>query len=263
MVRRLKIKVEAQEAVNRYLLNLKKEIGTHIRLLKPNTITEAQTHAIETEIWSKERQPARTQVVTRPNLTRANTNGIRTPNHSLPLADRVEMNCYKCGKTGHFAKPISRQTGFLTRPGRQMTPTTSDNAARGKHGCITNDTKRNTGTNRLRGLSRVSAVCGRLRSIRARRRTGSYQLLVHSGAVIKLMKEKILYKQDIRQKLNFFNKEHVFHIIPNDFPLPEDGIIGLKFFSKYDRYAITPNFLVLDKNKLPLQGDGDLMPAKE
>ena len=53
MERRLKIKLEEQEAVNRYLLNLKKEIGTQIRLLKPNTITEAQTHAIETEMWSK------------------------------------------------------------------------------------------------------------------------------------------------------------------------------------------------------------------
>ena len=63
-------------------------------------------------------------------------------------------------------------------------------------------------------------------------------------------------------KLNFFNKEHVFHITPNDLPLPEDGIIGLKFFSKYDRYAITPNFLVLDQMKLPLQVDGDFIPAK-
>ena len=29
--------------MNRYLLNLKKEIDTQIRLLKPNTLTEAQT----------------------------------------------------------------------------------------------------------------------------------------------------------------------------------------------------------------------------
>ena len=72
---------------------------------------------------------------------------------------------------------MSRETGFSTRPERQKIPTTSENAARGKHGCITNDTGRNTGTNRLRGLSRVSAVCGKLRSIRARIRTGSYQLL--------------------------------------------------------------------------------------
>ena len=54
--------------MNRYLLNLKKEIGTQIRFLKPNTIMEAQTHAIETEMWLKKSQPAKTQVITRPVL---------------------------------------------------------------------------------------------------------------------------------------------------------------------------------------------------
>ena len=123
MERRIKIKLEEQEAVNRNLLNLKKEIGTQIRLLKPSTITEAQTHAIETEMWLKESQPARTQLVTRPVLkylprpqpeprSNANTNGIRTPNHSLPLAERVKMNCYKCGKTGHFANQCHIRQGF-------------------------------------------------------------------------------------------------------------------------------------------------------
>ena len=33
--RRIKIKMEEQEAINRYLLNLKREIGLQIRLLKP------------------------------------------------------------------------------------------------------------------------------------------------------------------------------------------------------------------------------------
>ena len=68
MERRLKIKLEEQEAVNRYFLNLREEIGTQIRLLEPNTIREAQTHTIETEMWFKKSQPARTQVVTRPSL---------------------------------------------------------------------------------------------------------------------------------------------------------------------------------------------------
>ena len=105
----------------------------------------------------------------------------------------------------------------------------------------------------------MSAVCGRLRSIQARRRTGEYRLLVDSGAAINLIKEKILDHKDKKQRhlkkfimerdehisteavtLNFSNKEHLFHVIPDDFPLPEDGIIGLKFFTKYDGYAITP-----------------------
>ena len=47
--RRLKIELEEEEAVNRYLLNLKREIGIQVRLLKPNTISEAQALAIETE----------------------------------------------------------------------------------------------------------------------------------------------------------------------------------------------------------------------
>ena len=57
--RRLKMKLEEQEAVNRYLLNLKKEIGIQIRLLKPATITEAQAHADETEMCIRESQPTR------------------------------------------------------------------------------------------------------------------------------------------------------------------------------------------------------------
>ena len=123
MDRRIKMKLEDQEAVNRYLLNLKKEIGKQIRLLKPNTVTEAQTHAIETKIWLKESQPAKTQLVTRPVLkylprpqpvlrSNTNTNGIRTPNHSLSLADRVKIICYKYDKTGHFANQCHVRQGF-------------------------------------------------------------------------------------------------------------------------------------------------------
>ena len=52
--RRLKKKLKEQEAVNRYLLNLKKEITIQIRLLKPATITEAQAHAAEKEMWIRE-----------------------------------------------------------------------------------------------------------------------------------------------------------------------------------------------------------------
>ena len=62
--------------------------------------------------------------------------------------------------------------------------------------------------------------------------------------------------------LTFFRQSHIFHVIPNDFPLPEEGIIGLKFFSKYQRYAITPKFLILDNVKLPLYEDGEFIPGK-
>ena len=88
--RRLKMKLEEQEAVNRYLLNLKKEIGIQIRLLKPTIITQAQSHAVETEMWMRESQPTRittpktviTSKFNEPQVFRpsANTTSNRIPN---------------------------------------------------------------------------------------------------------------------------------------------------------------------------------------
>ena len=34
----------------------------------------------------------------------------------------------------------------------------------------------------------------------------------------------------------YFNRKHLFHIVEDDFPLPEGAIIGLRFFQKYDKY---------------------------
>ena len=62
-------------------------------------------------------------------------------------------------------------------------------------------------------------------------------------------------------KLKFFDQEHIFYIVPNDFPLPEGGIIGIKFYEKYPRYAITNKYLVIDKVKLPLNLSNDFIPG--
>ena len=123
-----------------------------------------------------------------------------------------------------------------------------------------------------------SSLCNfwKMQSIRGRRKDGTeYRLPVDSGAGINLMKEAMVLEdnevfplkksfvmgKDRHQShfatyFSYLNNKHLFHIIPNDFPLPEDGIIGLPFFTKYDRYAITPKFLVLDNYKLPLHDDG-------
>ena len=63
--------------------------------------------------------------------------------------------------------------------------------------------------------------------------------------------------------LKYFGKKHLFHIVEKDFSLPENGIIGLTFFKKFSRYAITPDFLVLEKHKLPLHDDGEYIVPKE
>ena len=43
---------------------------------------------------------------------------------------------------------------------------------------------------------------------------------------------------------------------------PEEGIIGIKFFFKHQRYAIASEFLILDNIKLPLHEDGEFIPGK-
>ena len=66
--------------------------------------------------------------------------------------------------------------------------------------------------------------------------------------------EKDVHIQVSKQKttLNFFNKEQTFYIVPDDFPLPEEGIIGINFLSQYDTYSITSEYLIIDKIKLPI-----------
>ena len=124
--RRIKIKMEEQEAINRYLLNLKREIRLQIRSLKPTTLAEAQGYASETEMWIKKSQPARIQppkqaprafirATSQPRPSE-NTTGTaaKIPNQNIALADRTKISCHKCGKLGHFASQCMAKQGFQT-----------------------------------------------------------------------------------------------------------------------------------------------------
>ena len=59
--------------------------------------------------------------------------------------------------------------------------------------------------------------------------------------------------------LIFWGKKSLFHLIEEDFPLPKEAIIGLNFFQKYDRCAITPRFLIIEKWKVPLHFEGNFI----
>ena len=52
-------------------------------------------------------------------------------------------------------------------------------------------------------------------------------------------------------------RKHIFHIVSDDFPLPEEGIIGLPYSQRYGRYSVTKEYLFLDKVKLPLHDNGE------
>ena len=49
--------------------------------------------------------------------------------------------------------------------------------------------------------------------------------------------------------LDYFSKKHPFHIVDNNFLLPEDDIIRLPFLRNYDRYSITPEYLIIENKK--------------
>ena len=60
-------------------------------------------------------------------------------------------------------------------------------------------------------------------------------------------------------KLKFQGKEHVFVIVPNDFPLPEDGIIGIPFMHSY-KFNLSNTYLELNGVKHKLHDDGIFVP---
>ena len=125
MERKIRIKIEKRDQLETYLLNLKREIGLQVRLMKPNSIAETQGQVVETEM------PAKILTNTKPTARftprpvpalRPHANTTRDQNYDTPLADRSKMNCHKCGKLGHlvtqcYVKPQNFQNPINpTRP---------------------------------------------------------------------------------------------------------------------------------------------------
>ena len=102
--RRMKIQLEEQKAVNRYLLNLKR-IRIANTTSKIHHHRRGTNHAIETDMWLKESQQPRINLapstmqkcIPRPTQqSRPNANVIpRATNSNMPLSDRSKMTCHK------------------------------------------------------------------------------------------------------------------------------------------------------------------------
>lgn len=60
-------------------------------------------------------------------------------------------------------------------------------------------------------------------------------------------------------KFKFQGKEHLFVIVPENFPIPEEGIIGTPFLYSY-QFNLSNNSLQLDDKVYPLEYDGILIP---
>ena len=55
MERVLALQIEDKAAIKKYIMNLKEEIGSQVRPLRPRTINDAQKEAFEAEVWYKEK----------------------------------------------------------------------------------------------------------------------------------------------------------------------------------------------------------------
>lgn len=107
MQRRIAFDIEEIDCRQKYLTNLRRNIGKQVKTQKPTNIEEAQNMATKMRNWLKKSQ----QRVWTP----------RVPNKSMSLSNRLEINCHKCEKLGHFAnqyyaKPNFHQGHFPKRP---------------------------------------------------------------------------------------------------------------------------------------------------
>ena len=107
---------------------------------------------------------------------------------------------------------------------------------------------------------------------------GNSRLLVDSGSSINIIKnqnipnhlqkiakvKKFLMGHDQHTSTHeiiipYLGVHHTFHVVDEDFPVPEDGIMGLPFLHKY-RYNLTNDVLYLNKKRHDLIDDGIIIP---
>lgn len=150
--RRVAIRLEERNAIKSYIMGLRDEIGTQVRSLRPTDINEAQTDAMETEVWIREKnarravsnsfrqqpsprlafQPTRQTFRPRPTEPQPHPRHNRASEpvfnkiHSAPLAERVNKTCNYCGTPGHIEANCFRKSNFrsiqnLKRPPQQRT----------------------------------------------------------------------------------------------------------------------------------------------
>ena len=104
------------------------------------------------------------------------------------------------------------------------------------------------------------------------------KLLIDSGSSINLIKENILHPKHPIKNCNkefymgndkhlstrsttfkYLNKEHLFYIVPENFPIPEDGIIGVPFLYNY-KFSLSNSNLMLNNFNHDLIDNGIFIP---
>ena len=116
--RKLALKIEEKSAINRYIMNLREQIGFQVRPLKPVSQNQAQQEALEAEIWFREKQQPRkvniAPMTKRPSqqaTQRSFAQSIsfhRSQNYSMPV-DKFKLSCNFCKLPGHSGDLVEIQ----------------------------------------------------------------------------------------------------------------------------------------------------------
>ncbi|XP_073968117.1 uncharacterized protein [Bombus fervidus] len=135
---------------------------------------------------------------------------------------------------------------------------------------------KNKGTNRPN--LRINATTGRLPTVLLRSDGRRHKFLVDSGAGINILKRRCVLRPRIIKERKFSmghskfkTNEHVlvklfgrtleFFVVEDNFPIIEDGILGLPVLSKF-KFELSNQQLKLDNNILLLQQENDVSPKQ-
>ena len=85
---------------------------------------------------------------------------------------------------------------------------------------------------------------------------------LNSETILLIDKRNLLNFNGCILKETHLGKKHIFHIVDDDFPLPEEGIIGLPYLHRYDRYSVTNEYLFLNKVQVRQHDNGKYICKK-
>ena len=66
--RKIAFQIEERASIKKYIMNLRDEIGSQVRPLKPQNSDKAQQEALEAEIWYREKNQSRPHLVNKTTL---------------------------------------------------------------------------------------------------------------------------------------------------------------------------------------------------
>lgn len=292
--RRFVIEYEREQGLEQYLLGLRKDISTEVRAQRPNNIRAAIAHAQAAEAYdyTREMMTRNLNLNDRNSGTHPRPSSSSTKPSAAALSNqRTQVICNYCRKANHTEEVCRKKIWDTQRESERSTIATVDGFSRTPTYPSTAATSepRASGADRDGGresIPRVHAIGSDKRVVKLPMRDlrGSGRFLLDTGSAISLIKRgKLRGTSLVDKKINtefcmgndkhkslfitqqeYQGQKHIFHVIPDDFPLDEDGLIGIPFMEKYQTYIGIgkDNFLEFDGKRLKFEPLTVTVPAR-